>query len=471
MVFLSVFVLQASCGDGLSPMRDQWTLSEESGEELENAPAVARFRLSGAAGFHVDDVWLVSGDVSSVSQGKLERGEIPRTVEEQRQSLVVWLEGRDAILAPTTILEAGSRYSFVALGVGLLGSFLVSEEERPILRLLGDPVSESSGEIIYCLDTRGSYETDLQDLDGLSGFSAGVSEQRAGDHSCVRTQFIEAQEFFLPPPSVGEFLFEPTPIERVDEVVRTPMPPLPGACSGEELFDFSGGCLEAAPGAVLVHLSPGFFALSLRDAEGFVLSERVVRAEEEETHALGPLASQSTYRVDVTAFSPGASSSGESSSQFEIRSGSAAPRFVLTELLADPLGNEPQSEWIEVVNIGSGVGSLKDFQIWDSSDGAVLPDVELEPGEVGLIVREDFSFESDEIPHFASVPVPVTSLGENGLRNSGEEVSLRSPDGRVLSKIVPLATRAGESVARIEPWAPDIPASFVSRAPPTPGSP
>ncbi len=447
-----------------------WILTEESGEELESVPRVARFRLAGAYGFSTGDVWLVSGDVSSVSQGKLAAGEIPVTVEENRQPLTVWREGEDAILAPTSILENGERYSFVARGVGLLGAFSVSEEQRPILRLLGEPRSVASGDLFYCLDESSTGDWDLEVFDDGFGFSMGVSAAEAGSDSCVRTQFPEGREFFLPPSSIGEFLFEPVIVELSQDAPALPNGDPPRSCTSETTREFWGGCLESVPGAAIVHLSPGYFAISLRDKDARPVAERVVHATGEESHAFGPLESEMDYEFKVTSFVPGAPPLQRAAEELHVEGGAPAPRFVLTELLADPLGSEPQSEWVEVINVGTGAGSLAGLELWDSGDGVVLPDVTLDPGQVGLIVRRDFSFESDVVPNRESTPVVVESIGGNGLRNSGEEVSLRSSDGRTLSKIVPLPARAGESIARVDPWGADIPASFVARESPTPGT-
>jgi hypothetical protein len=143
-----------------------------------------------------------------------------------------------------------------------------------------------------------------------------------------------------------------------------------------------------------------------------------------------------------------------------LRSGPAAPRFVLTEVLADAAGPEPQGEWVEVQNIGTKPGSLEAFELWDEAGGVALPSVVLAPQQFGLVVRDDFAVGPDHVPEAAAVPIVVPTIGKNGLRNSGERVELRDPAGTVQSLMLPLPSSEGVSVARVDAWAPDVLSSF-----------
>ena len=59
--------------------------------------------------------------------------------------------------------------------------------------------------------------------------------------------------------------------------------------------------------------------------------------------------------------------------------------------------------------------------------------------------------------------IRVPKLGKNGLNNDGEPLTLRRPDGVVVSRAPATPKpKAGQSVARIHPKAPDYgAASFV----------
>lgn len=467
---LPIFFLLGACEPHLLPERNALTLEEESGEALENVPRVSRFLLAGAGQLDLSDVWLVSGDVSSVSQGKLERGEIPQTVEEHREPMIAWVDQQHVVLAPSNILEPGARYSFVALGVGLIGTFAVSTEERPVLRRWGPPVATAAGEAFYCAGPPPllSVPAALEAFESAPGFRRGLSDGGAGDDFCVRVELPALESLFIPPPFVDEFLIEPAPIDLLLEVASESLDLAPSDCG--DLPRFSGGCAEVAQGALVVRVRPGYYFFSLFP-EGATerVQNLVLEADVDESQALGPLEANTNYQLEVTRFVPGEVARALPTETLGFQSGAAAPRFILTEVLADPLGSEPQAEWVEVMNAGTSSGSLVGLELWDSGGGVVLPDVVLGPGEVGLIVRADFSFDSDEVPHADARPVSVPTLGENGLRNSGEVVTLRTGEGRILSSVPAISAGSGESVARRDPWSSDERDSFELRRPPSPG--
>lgn len=467
---LPLLLLFGGCSQPLLPERTGLILKEESGEALENVPRVVRFRLFGAAGLEVANIWLVSGDVSSVSQGKLKRGEIPLTVEEHRESMIAWVKEEEIVLAPSSVLEPGERYSFVALGVGLIGTFTVSSEERPVLRRWGPPFATAGGEAFYCVDAPPlvSDPEDLDPFDSASGFRRGIVDEGVGADFCVRAVLPVHEKVFIPPPSVDEFLLEPTPIDFLAEALEGSLERMPSECEG--LPRFLGGCAEVTQGALALRVSPGYYFFSFFPEDDPETAQHLVlEAAESQVHAFGPLLADTTYKLEVTRFVPGSVTPQLESESLAFESGASAARFILTEILADPQGSEPEGEWIEVMNVGTSSGSLGGLELWDSGGGVVLPDVVLKPGELGLIVRGDFSFELDEVPHPDTIPVSVPMLGQNGLRNSGEEVSLRNSEGRILSSIPAIPAGSGESVARLEPWSSDEGYSFEARRPPTPG--
>jgi hypothetical protein len=220
----------------------------------------------------------------------------------------------------------------------------------------------------------------------------------------------------------------------------------------------------------VVRVAPGYYFLSLtREGHSEETKHLLLMAESEVSHAFGPLLSDTNYLLEINRFFPGGLPLASDPESLEFYSGAPAPRFIHTEVLADPLGSEPAAEWVVVMNVGTSAGTLKDLQLWDSGGGVPLPDVVLEPAGLGLIVRADFSFQSDVVPHSECAAVVVPTLGENGLRNSGEEVSLRTAEGRMLSSIPVVSAGAGQSVARVDPWSSDEADSFEVRRPPEPG--
>jgi hypothetical protein len=115
-----------------------------------------------------------------------------------------------------------------------------------------------------------------------------------------------------------------------------------------------------------------------------------------------------------------------------------APLYV-TEVRADPLGAEPAQEYVEVLNSATVPLDLSEFSISDRADatGDVIErTVILAPGARALIVAD--SFDPDDR---ADAPVPPgtplvrigASIGSGGLRNAGEPIFLRDPEGRRVS--------------------------------------
>jgi hypothetical protein len=149
--------------------------------------------------------------------------------------------------------------------------------------------------------------------------------------------------------------------------------------------------------------------------------------------------------------------------------------LVLNEVLANPAGPEPDAEWIELVNDSARVASLSGLWLEDSGGSVPLPNAELAPGEIALLVGEGFQASGLDVPLPDDVRrLVVTSLGARGLSNSGEALLLVGAEG-VLSRFPMLAApHAGHSIARRTlDAADDDGANFAEQAPPgaSPGAP
>jgi hypothetical protein len=127
---------------------------------------------------------------------------------------------------------------------------------------------------------------------------------------------------------------------------------------------------------------------------------------------------------------------------------------VLNEVLANPSGQEPDQEWVEIVNGGSSHFDLAGYILEDSGGEVTLPSAELAPGEHALIVSEsyDSASEVDVPPGEGTRLVRVPRLAQSGLSNSGEALRLRSPSGEVVSRFPATPPpKPGVSVARRDP--------------------
>jgi hypothetical protein len=145
-----------------------------------------------------------------------------------------------------------------------------------------------------------------------------------------------------------------------------------------------------------------------------------------------------------------------------------SPYFELSEVLADPWGPEPESEWVELRNIGNAPGSLLGYLLRDSGGETLLPEVIMPPASVALIVGEAFVVnpDTDPVPEPTTLRVQVKEVGTRGLSNSGEQLVLLDPEGRAVSTIPALPATSGKSWSRVSSG--DEAASF-EQGEPTPG--
>ncbi|MBK9266298.1 MAG: lamin tail domain-containing protein [Polyangiaceae bacterium] len=147
---------------------------------------------------------------------------------------------------------------------------------------------------------------------------------------------------------------------------------------------------------------------------------------------------------------------------------------VLNEVMANPIGPEPHQEWVELYNDGQADAALSGYRILDIGGETVLPEALLPPGQFAVVVNEKFvaDDEIDVAPDPSAILVRVPSLGRSGLSNSGELLRLVHPEGHTISRFPALPKpKAGQSVSRRTPSAPDGVSSSFLISEPTPGLP
>ncbi|HEX7453740.1 MAG TPA: lamin tail domain-containing protein, partial [Polyangiaceae bacterium] len=165
-------------------------------------------------------------------------------------------------------------------------------------------------------------------------------------------------------------------------------------------------------------------------------------------------------------------SGAESRFDLFVDTAAARARPVLNEVLADALGPEPQSEWIELVNDGSLALDLSGYSLQDSGGLTPLPAQVLAPEEYALLVRNDFTPNASDVPpapgaHLIRLP----NLGKSGLSNAGERLALQDSAGQECSALPALPAKPGQSLARLHLWSLDGDVSAFSFGTPTPGAP
>jgi hypothetical protein len=147
---------------------------------------------------------------------------------------------------------------------------------------------------------------------------------------------------------------------------------------------------------------------------------------------------------------------------------------VINEVLANPIGEEPDQEWVELYNDGARAAFLADYRLIDIGGEVVLPALYLPPGGYALVVNDSFDADSpyDPRPDEHAIVLRVPSLGKNGLNNQGEPLELVRGPSQVVSRFPPEPKpKAGHSVVRLHPAALDeLPTSFARSELPTPGA-
>jgi hypothetical protein len=107
--------------------------------------------------------------------------------------------------------------------------------------------------------------------------------------------------------------------------------------------------------------------------------------------------------------------------------GIGGPPIVITEVLADPTGAEPNQEYVEIVNIGRESVDMSGWMIDDNGDkngDSIPPGSVLESLQVALLAAPNFDSLSgiDAAPAADSIIIYLDgSIGSSGLKNSAAE--------------------------------------------------
>lgn len=132
----------------------------------------------------------------------------------------------------------------------------------------------------------------------------------------------------------------------------------------------------------------------------------------------------------------------------------SSPRhLVISEVLSRPLGSWPAQQFVEIHNMGSEQETLADLELHDEGGSNLLPDISLPPDGFALIVPSGYSAtgpDPEPAAGAAIVRLPQGRIGANGIRMSGEDLSLVEADGRLVSRFstYDLTTVKGQSVSR-----------------------
>jgi hypothetical protein len=391
-------------------------------------PASFRARLrAGAAGAGAP--WLIRGEVSDYYERAVRRGELPEALRGRAVPLRFWVEAGDAWLQPLSWLEPDDTYSLVWLGGGALGTWTVASELPRATQLfpaLGRPVSRV---LVQCAPELEAEPARLSPGD----VEASAAPSTHDGQPCVIWRVErELTEPAVLPPRVGDVLLAPALFDADKSAVAS--------CEhGEELY---GACIEVWDDRVLVMplAHDAWWRLEAPQARSVVLSvgQRAVLAE--------GLAANRAVSLRGTRL---AADGVEEDIALDVTTGAPRRHLVLNEVLANPLGAEPDCEWIELVNDSARPASLAGLWLEDGAGRSWLPPTTLGAHEIALLVPAGFRASALDAPIAPGTRLlELDSLGARGLSNSGEALLLVGPEGIVARFPLLAASHAGRSWAR-----------------------
>ena len=426
---------------------------------------------------------LARGHAGSAQVSQVRRGEISKALQGELVPVTIWSEeppqggatsSGSVIIVPLEALSPGDEYTLLSGEPAWATTLhIVDDDPAPILARVWPPpgASATARYAVWC------GEEALPPIDqamvlapaGLHGrIVRGLVDGGAGADRCLRFEAPAASETIdphgQPPPSVsaGDRLIrlDPRPIEA--GAPGHPIPPLD--CEAPEI-PFGPGCALVADDRLTVR-APAAPVLWTIVGAGV---DRVQVTGEGESFAVTGLAPASNATLDIAAVDD----RGEiARTTFQLATLASMPHLILNEVLANPLGPEPRQEWVEIFNDGSLPAELGGHVLIDVGGETALPSGTLLPGGFALIVNQAFIDDDgqDPAPEPGSLVVRVPKLGHGGLSNAGEPLSLRDPNGVVISRSpVGPKTKAGMSLARLTPAAPDAQEGSFVLTKPSPG--
>jgi hypothetical protein len=395
-------------------------------------------------GIALGEPWLFQEALSDYHQRALAQGELPSALGARAVPVRFWRDEPDWLLQPLEQLEPGGRYSLALRGHGLVEELVVAEgAPPPITRLFPPPMSAKGVYSVYCGVQLGTSPAALLETLEPGHVPLRVTVGVAGSalEGCVELRAQgDVTELLVGPPSLGAVPLDPSPFSP-------PSPVGTAACEGGELV--GGGCLEVLDDRVSVTQGPDAMLWVLEQPAPLLLA---LNARERATLLRGLEPEQSFELGGETISGSGDATPLSVNGTTRAR----GTHLVINEVLANALGSEPASEWVELVNDSDRAVSLGGLWLEDATGRVALPDVTLAGGAFALLVPRGSRPSALDVPFApAATVIELPTLGERGLSNSGEPLTLAGPEGVVSSFPALAAKHAGKSLARRTLDAPD----------------
>jgi hypothetical protein len=406
-------------------------------------------------GLFADGLRLYHGELSEYHQQRITKSDLPNTLIERDVPVMTWAGTQtdagpmQSVLSQAQApLEPGETYTWALLGQGPLLAFQVGDLPASSLRRLWPPKAAGFwGYAAYCSDSAplvAPLDTVFEPGARRVSLQRGLGLERVAQYECVHFEIADdpLPDVLVPPVTLGNTPLDPEPLRAQDsESVATV------SCQAN-LQVLGPGCVDVRDDRIVVVSPP-------RPALWLIASDELqFHGVVEAGFTVRGFVPEQTRDLDFVAFlSDGRRYAG----QARITTLPAAPHVVINEVLANPLGSEPGQEWVELYNDGSSGVDLGGWIVSDGTGESALPAFLLHPGEHVIVTSEQYQAEGSDVQLPQGVQtLRVPSLGANGLSNSGETLTLLSDSGQLQSRFpARTASKAGVSIARVSPEAPD----------------
>lgn len=447
-LFFLVVPASQGCGPVLEiPKRDSPDASSLAiaFEPTECCELPSDFRFSVDGGLPPPFPMLFQGELSDYHRARLDNDELSSTLEARRVALGFEARKGERVYAPLQSLDEGV-YSLATSERDVVEIDVVVPV-GPSFSRVWPTDSEPTRFAVFC-SSEAKRGTEVKLSEGLEAFVV------PGHNEC----------FGLRRDTGGSDVFSPRTLfgATVQTTVLTgttsrPNEPLTLDCTEHE-SRFAIGCAEVLDDRVVFRspvdsywLFPGVGASVAVGADGKA--------------TVSGLVPEHTQSMTVLVYTRGGT---ELSTRLDVTTAAPRVHMVINEVLANPLGPEPDQEWVELYNDGAEAVDIEGFTLSDASGERVaLPARVVPPQGFVVLVNEDFEASSTwDVPVPEDTIVRLSELGSYGLSNSGEPLELRSAEGLVLSTFPPRSAKPGVSEARLSPDCPDVADCFDSHAPP-----
>lgn len=403
------------------------------------------FRFSVGGGVRAPFPMLFQGELSDYHRARLDNDELSSTLEARRVPLGFEARKDERVYAALESLD-GDVYSLATSEKDVV-EIDVTIPDGPSFSRVWPTDSEPTRFAVFC-SSEAKRGTEVKLSDGVEAFVV------PGHNEC----------FGLKRDTGGSDAFSPRTLfgATVQTTVLTGTTsrsnePLTLDCTERE-SRFAIGCAEVLDDRVVFRspvdsywLFPGLGASAMVSVEGQASVSGLVPGR--------------TQELTVLVFTRGGT---ELSTTLAVTTAAPRVHLVINEVLANPLGPEPDQEWVELYNDGAEAVDVEGFTLSDSSGERVaLPARVMPPRSFVVLVNEGFDVSSTwDVPVPEDTLVRLSELGSRGLSNSGEPLELRSAEGLVLSTFPPRSAQPGVSEARLSPDCPDVAECFDSHAAP-----